>query len=101
MDEEKHQDDGFLLGFILGALVGAALSYVVAGENAEEIRKKLKRGGRAVLQQLGDLADEEKTKIGKEVAVVEKQAAREISDLEKTGKTKIRRFFLHSGKKVS
>jgi Flp pilus assembly protein TadB len=116
---EKHdRGNNFLNGLVFGALIGAGLAFFLASD--EKTKKKLKRKGRATLENLGELVAEveekgkkfsqeaqkvkaeleEKAKSG-ELGKETREKLAHIDKLRERGRKATGRFFTRSGKKLS
>lgn len=93
---KDRREDGFLAGLVVGGVIGAGLALILGGEDKEELARKLKTKGKAVLKNLEGLVEEGRQKAEK----TKEQAGKKVEEL-KSSSLPSRRFFTRSGKKLS
>ncbi len=116
--EKRDHGSNFMGGLVIGALIGAGLAFFLASD--EKTKKKLKRKGKAALENLGELvaeveekgeefsqkAQKVKTEIEEKVRSGElgeeaKEKLAHIDELRERGREATHRFFTRAGKKLS
>lgn len=120
---KRDREGGFLQGLIMGAILGAGAYYFLTQtKEGEKVKKKIKKRGEEVLDDLADLVDEfeEKGKefriqakklqaelerkakdVKKEVAEEAKEQLTHIDKLRERGRKATKKFFTRNGKPLT
>lgn len=100
MPEEKKKD-GFLLGLVIGGLIGAAAAFLLDKEDSEKVKKIIQKKGKILLDSLEDFSEDTVSDVKEKVQEIPETVSAKVDDLEKSGKSSLRHFFIKAGKKLA